>query len=102
MDFVLWYTLPSHMCGECFFVCQNCPDCSSSAEPCQDMFGSNATPEGGILGRVDVIYTSIEAHTSTGSLHAHSQVAVQCLHQHTCLSERLQKLRKQLEDRIQE
>ena len=51
------------------------------------MFGSHAKPEGGILGRVDAVYMSIEAQTSTGSLHAHSQVVVQCLHQHTCLSE---------------
>ena len=49
------------------------------------MFGSNATSEGGILGRVDAVYTYIEAQESTGSLHAHSQVVVQCLHQHTCV-----------------
>ena len=65
------------------------------------MFGSNAAPEGGIFGRVDAVYASNEAQTSTGSLHAHSQVVVQCLHQHTCLSEILQKLRKQPEDIIQ-
>ena len=64
-------------------------------------FGSNGTPEGGILGRVDAVYTSIEAQTSTGSLHAHSQVVVQCLHQHTCLSDRLQKRRKQPDNTIQ-
>ena len=35
-------------------------------------------------------------------MHAHSQVFVQCLHQHTCLIEILQQLRTQLEDIIQE
>ena len=50
-------------------------------------FRSSAEPEGGIFGRVDAIYTSIEAQKSTGSLHAHSQVFVECLHQHTPLSE---------------
>ena len=70
-----------HLWGMCF---QHCPDWNLSAEPCQDMFGSNATPEGGVLGRVDAVDTSIEAQTSTGSLHAHSQVFVQRLHQHMC------------------
>ena len=71
--------------------CQNCPECNCSPEPCQDMCGSNAKAEGGILGRVDAMYTSIEAQTSTGSLHAHSQVFVQCLHQHTCVPDRCYK-----------
>ena len=50
-------------------VCQLCPRCNSneSNSPCQDMFGSNATAEGGIFGRVDAVYTSIEAQKSTGS-----------------------------------
>ena len=66
------------------------------------MFGSNTTSESGILGRVDAVYTSIEAQTSTGSLHALSQVGVQCLHQHTCLSEMLPKRCKQPGDIIKE
>ena len=80
-------------------VCQTSLDCNSSAEPCQDMFGSNAKAEGGILGRVDAVYTSIEAQQSTGSLHAHSQVFVLCFHQHTSLSDILQELRKQPGDK---
>ena len=72
------------------FICQICPDCNCSAEPCQDMFGSDANAGGGILRRVDAVYTSIEARKSTGSLHAHSQYIVQCLHQHPSLSDMLQ------------
>ena len=70
-------------------TCPFCPDCNNgeNSQPCQDLFGSSAKPEGGIFGRVDAIYTSIEAQKSTGSLHAHSQVFVECLHQHTPLSE---------------
>ena len=64
-----------------------------SAQPCQDVFGSSAISEGGIFGRVDAVYMSTEAQTSTGSLHAHSQVFVQCLHQHTTLHDILRKLR---------
>ena len=82
--------------------CSSCPDCNSSAHPCQDMFGSNATSEGGIFGRVDAVYTSIEAQTSTGSLHAHSQVFVQCLHQHTTLWEIVTQLRAKPGDIVKE
>ena len=42
-------TLPSNICGD-YVCCQHSADCHSSAEPCQDMFSSYATPEGGILG----------------------------------------------------
>ena len=70
----------SHLRG--MILCQYCPECNSSAEPCQDMFGSNATSEGCILGRIDAVYTSIEAQQSTGRLHTHFQVFVLCLHQH--------------------
>ena len=70
-------------------VCPFCPHCNNSSHgrPCQDLFGSNALAEGGIFGRIDAGYTSIEAQKSTGSLHAHSQLFVQCLHQHTPLAE---------------
>ena len=74
--------------------CPNCPDCNHGANPCQDLFGSSARAEGGIFGRVDAVFTSIEAQTSTGSLHAHSQVFTQCLHQHTPLWEIVKQLRK--------
>ena len=47
----------------------------------------------GFLDRVDAVYTSIESQTSLGSLHAHSQLFVQCLHQHTSLHNVLNMLR---------
>ena len=77
-------------------VCFNCPHCNHDVndEPCQDCFGSNAKPEGGVFGRIDAGYTSIEAQKSKGDLHAHSQLFVQCLHQHTPLIEVLQRLRQ--------
>ena len=76
--------------------CPKCPACThdNSKHPCQGLFGSNATAKGGILGRVDAVYTSIEAQKSTGSLHAHSQVFVQCLHQHTNIYQIMEKLRE--------
>ena len=63
--------------------CSHFPDCVSSADPCQDLFGGSANAEGGIFGRIDAMFTSVEAQKSTGSLHAHSHFVVQCLHQHT-------------------
>ena len=77
-------------------VCPFCPDCNNGqhGRPCQDIFGSSAAPEGGAFGRIEG-YTSIEAQKSTGSLHAYSQLFVQCLHQHTPLRDVLEALRSQ-------
>ena len=65
-------------------VCFHCPDCNTSKtmQPCQDVFGCSATPEGGFAGRAEAAFTAIESQKATGSLHAHSQVFVQCLYQH--------------------
>eukprot|EP00972_Heterocapsa_arctica_P081864 12063936-Heterocapsa_arctica.AAC.1 len=37
------------------WTCPHCPKCNANGKPfpCQDKFGSNAGPEGGVLGRVD-------------------------------------------------
>ena len=78
-------------------VCSNCPHCNLPKKfkgpPCQDIFGSSSTPEGGVFGRCDSAYTSIEAQKSRGSLHAHTQLFVQCLHQHTPLVEIFARIR---------
>jgi hypothetical protein len=85
-------------------VCPHCPHCNfqDNGIPCQDLFGSNASPEGGIFGRIDAGYTSFEAQKSTGSLHAHSQLFVQCLHQHTPLAEILQIIRSRQSHLVQD
>ena len=76
-------------------VCPWCPDCNAcpSGRPCQDLFGSNAHQEGGVFGRIDAGYTSIEAQKA-GSLHAHTLLWVQCLHQHTPLVEILSQMKQ--------
>ena len=78
-------------------VCMDCPDCNrrEAGLPCQDIFGCNAKAEGGIVGRIEAGFTSFEAQKSTGSLHGHSQLFVQCLHQHKPLSEILRTMREQ-------
>jgi hypothetical protein len=84
-----FHTLPRLLCRHIFGIhmCDQCPDCDKTAHPCGDSFGSSATLSGGSFGRVDAMYVTIEAQKSTGSLHGHIQCFVQCLHQHTPLTE---------------
>ena len=56
--------------------------------------GNSSTPEGGFAGRAEAIFTSIEAQKATGSLHAHSQGFIQCLHQHMPLIKIFEFLKK--------
>ena len=68
-------------------VCHACPQCDTMATPCMDRSGSNSHLLGGVFGRMDAAYVTIEAQKSTGSLHGHMQCFVQCVHQHTPLLE---------------
>ena len=72
-------------------LCEDCPRCNldyGAMTPCTSCSsGSNATLVGGVFGRMDAAYVTIEAQKSTKSLHAHGQCFVQCLHQHTPLQE---------------
>ncbi|CAJ1393587.1 unnamed protein product [Effrenium voratum] len=72
-----------HLLGVRF--CPHCPNCAASERPCSDAFGSNALATGGVLGRVDAVFGSIECQKS-GALHAHMQVFVQCRHQRDSLA----------------
>ena len=78
-------------------VCPRCPRCAYTRTACIDRAGSSASLSGGVFGRVDAVYMSVEAQKSTGSLHAHCQVFVQCLHQHTPLTEIFQLLETRLD-----
>ena len=49
---------------------------------------------------MDAWLTSIEAQKSKGSLHAHSQLFVQCLHQHTPLADVLRVFRQNRGDLV--
>lgn len=59
--------------------CPDCPNCAKSHRPCTDVFGSNATAMGGIFGRIDAVYGSIECQKS-GTRHGHFQLFLQCRH----------------------
>ena len=66
-------------------VCPDWPHCNAGEDdsrPCQDLFGSNATAEGGVFARPDSEYTSIEAQKSVDGLHARTRSHIQCVHQH--------------------
>ena len=86
---VLTHLMLKHLFG--VRSCPMCPECNffdARWEPCQDKYGSNAEPSGGIFGRVDAVYITLEAQKSTGSIHGHAQVFVQCLHQLTYATRR--------------
>ena len=41
-------------------MCPDCPHCCQGKNPCQNHFGSNALPQGGIFGRCDAIFGGVE------------------------------------------
>ena len=51
-----------------------------------DAFGSNATARGGVFGRIDAAYGSLECQKN-GNYRLHGQFFVQCMHQFKPLSE---------------
>ena len=64
--------------------------------PCMDMFGSNATPMGGSIGRADAMIGATEAQKAEGVLHLHFFIYLQMAHQHLNLSEIADLLRQKL------
>ena len=68
-------------------MCPHCPHCSSSRNPCQDAFGSNAEFMGGLAGRADAMFGAVECQKSNGSLHYHFFLFVQRLHQYATVLE---------------
>lgn len=67
-------------------VCPNCPDCNHKEGGCVDLYGSVAECEGGVFGRVDGYYGSIE-NQKEDSQHLHGMYWLQCMHQHMTLQE---------------
>ena len=68
-------------------MCPECPNCACSGMPCTDLFGSNATPMGGSLGRADALIGAVEAQKAEGVLHLHFFLFVQMAHQFKTLQE---------------
>ena len=76
-------------------TCPYCPYCGAEefkGPSCQDRLGCSSSAVGGVFGRVEVVFGSVE-NQKAGSLHLHAQLFVQCLHQHVPLYEVLSRLR---------
>ena len=77
-------------------MCPKCPNCVETESPCMDVFGSNATPMGGSIGRCDVAIGAVEAQKAEGVLHLHAFLFPQSVHQFCTLHEISGMLRKSL------
>ena len=67
-----------------------------SEKPCMDMFGSNASPMGGSMGRADALIGATEAQKAEGVLHLHFFLFLQMAHQFCSLAEVAALFRTQL------
>ena len=76
-------------------MCPDCPHCCKGNNPCQDIYGSNAEPQGGIFGRADALFGGVEAQKA-GALHLHFFAYVQRIHQHKTIKEIADMLRSRL------
>ena len=72
------------------FGVEFCVDCPNCDQCCTDTPSASAAVWGaGAFGRVSAVYACLE-HQKSAALHAHMQVFVECLHQHTPLKDILQ------------
>ena len=67
-------------------MCPDCPACMKSKKPCMNAYGSNAEPQGGVFGRADALFATVEYQRS-GPPHAHMFVFLQRAHQHKSMME---------------
>ena len=67
-------------------MCPKCPHCNAEGanRPCQDIFGSNMRPMGGIVGAAEAFGGAVE-NQRLGSPHLHSHVGVASAFQHNTL-----------------
>ena len=67
-------------------MCPICPRCNETEHPCQDKFGSNMTPLGGILGGCTALGAATE-HQGVGTPHLHGNIHLACIYQYHTLQE---------------
>ena len=75
----------AQLCG--IRMCPDCPHCGLSECPCMYIYGSNATPMGGSMGRADALIGAVESQKKEGVLHVHVFLYGQMAHQHKHLQE---------------
>ena len=73
-------------------MCPDCPRCNTSLRGCQDMFGCNMRPLGGVLGGAATLGGGTD-HQAQGAPHLHVEVHVVCVYQYCTLDEIAQKIR---------
>ena len=73
--------------------CPDCPHCIERGNPCTDIYGSNATPMCGTLGRVDAVIGAIENQKVEWVPHMHCFLYAQMQHQQMTLHEIAERLR---------
>ena len=75
-------------------MCPNCPRCNSNkfGLGCQDRFGSNMRPGGGVLGGAPALGGGTE-HQGYGTPHLHVEVHIASAYQFDTLVEIVEKLR---------
>ena len=75
-------------------MCPNCPRCNSNnfGLGCQDRFGSNMRPGGGVLGGAPAVGGGTE-HQGYGTPHLHVEVHIASAYQFDTLVEIVEKLR---------
>jgi len=56
-------------------VCPQCPRCNTNGRGCQDKFGNNMRPGGGVLGGCVALGGAIE-HQGVGTPHLHGHVHI--------------------------
>jgi hypothetical protein len=78
-------------------VCSNCPNCNLKPGGCVDAYGSVATAEGGIIGRTDAYYISIE-NQKEDDLHGHGLFWPQCVFRQQALVEIAETLQNEHSD----
>jgi hypothetical protein len=80
-------------------MCPRCPACNAdrSRTPCQDEFGSNMEPLGGVFGGVEAIGGAVE-HQRVGPPHLHALASVVSIFQHSTVAEIAERIRENLLD----
>ena len=67
-------------------ICPRCPRCNNGPFGCQDKFGSNMRPGGGVVGGVVALGGATE-HQGYGTPHLHVEIHVACAYQYGTLQE---------------
>ena len=75
-------------------MCPNCPRCNHCGFGCQDRFGSNMRPMGGVLGGMTAFGGATE-YQGHGTPHFHAEGHVVCAYQYDTMEEITAKFRAQ-------